>query len=121
MSPSEDLSTSTYAIVSERAELDSSGAEWALDTFLGTVRVRSESERPVFVGIARGAAVERYLGRVERDAVSDFDGDPRYERERGEAPQGPARRPDVLGRERPPERESRRSSGSPRTASGRSC
>ena len=53
MSPSEELSTSTYAIVSESAELDTGGAEWALDTFLGTVRIRSESERPVFVGIAR--------------------------------------------------------------------
>jgi len=89
MSPSEDLSTPTYAIVSESAELDTSGAEWALDTFLGTVRIRSESERPVFVGIARRVDVARYLDGVERDAVSDFDGDPRYEREPGTAPEGP--------------------------------
>jgi len=89
MSPSEDLSTPTYAIVSESAELDTSGAEWALDTFLGTVRIRSESERPVFVGIARRVDVARYLDGVERDAVSDFDGDPRYEREPGAAPEGP--------------------------------
>jgi len=89
MSPSEDLSTPTFAIVSESAELDTSGAEWALDTFLGTVRIRSESDRPVFVGIARADDVAAYLGGVERDAVSDFDGDPRYEREPGEAPQGP--------------------------------
>jgi hypothetical protein len=89
MSPSEDLSTQAYAIVSESAELDTSGAEWALDTFLGNVRIRSESERPVFVGIARRIDVERYLGNVERDAVSDFDGDPRYEREPGAAPEGP--------------------------------
>ena len=89
MSPSEELSTPTYAIVSESAELETSGAEWALDTFLGTVRIRSESERPVFVGIARRIDVERYLGSVERDAVSDFDGDPRYEPAPGEAPQGP--------------------------------
>ena len=91
MSPSEDLSTSTYAIVSESAELDTSGAEWALDTFLGTVRIRSESERPVFVGIARQVEVAAYLGGVERDRVSnfDFEGDPRYEREPGAAPDGP--------------------------------
>ena len=89
MSPSEELSTPTYAIVSESAELDTSGAEWALDTFLGTVRIRSESERPVFVGIARRVDVEAYLDSVERDAVSDFDGDPRYEREPGAAPQRP--------------------------------
>ena len=89
MSPSEDLSTPTFAIVSESAELDTSGAEWALDAFLGTVRIRSESDRPVFVGIARADDVAAYLGGVERDAVSDFDGDPRYEREPGEAPHGP--------------------------------
>jgi hypothetical protein len=91
MSPSEDLSTSTYAIVSESAELDTSGAEWALDTFLGTVRIRSESERPVFVGIARQIEVAAYLRGVERDRVSDFDfeGDPRYERDPGAAPEGP--------------------------------
>ena len=45
MSPSQDFATSTYAIVSESADLDTDGAEWALDTFLGTVRIRSESDR----------------------------------------------------------------------------
>ena len=89
MSPSEDLSTATYAIVSESAELDTSGAEWALDAFLGTVRIRSESDRPVFIGIGRRADVAAYLRGVERDAVSDFDGDPRYERLPGAAPEGP--------------------------------
>jgi len=89
MSPSEDFSSSTYAIVSESAELDTDGAEWALDAFLGTVRVRSESERPVFVGIAREADVARYLGDVERDVVSDLEDEPRYEREDGGAPSGP--------------------------------
>ena len=51
MSPSEDFRTSTYAIVSENADIDTEGAEWALDAFLGTVRIRSESDRSVFVGI----------------------------------------------------------------------
>ena len=89
MSPSEDFSSSTYAIVSENAELDTEGAEWALDAFLGTVRVRSESERPVFVGIARESDVARYLGDVERDVISDLEDEPRYEREDGGAPAGP--------------------------------
>jgi hypothetical protein len=89
MSPSEDLSTSTYAIVSESAELDTGGAEWALDTFLGNVRIRSESERPVFVGIARRVDVAAYLNGVERDSVSDFDGNPRYERQPGATPEEP--------------------------------
>jgi hypothetical protein len=88
MSPSEELSSPTYAIVSESAELD---AEWALDTFLGTVRIRTESDRPVFVGIGPRADVAAYLRGVERDALADLDvdGDPRYEREPGRAPPGP--------------------------------
>ena len=81
MSPTEDFSSATYAIVSESADLDTEGAEWALDTFLGTVRIRSESGRAVFVGIAPAAEVDRYLEGVEHDVVTDFDGDPEYERE----------------------------------------
>ena len=52
MSPTEDFSTSTYAIVSESADVDIEGADRAAQAFLGDVRIRSESERPVFVGIA---------------------------------------------------------------------
>ncbi len=78
MSPDQDFASATYAIVSERADLDTEGAEWALDTFLGTVRIRSESERPVFVGIAPAAEVDRYLEGVEHDVVTDFDRRPRY-------------------------------------------
>ena len=91
MSPSRELRTSTYAIVSESAELDTGGAEWALDTFLGTVRVRSDSDRPVFVGIGPATAVDRYLRAVDRDEVDDLDngGDPRYTGRPGGAPSGP--------------------------------
>jgi Domain of unknown function (DUF4389) len=90
MSPTEDFSTSTYAIVSEQADLDGDGAEWALDTFLGTVRIRSEGDRPVFVGIGPADDVTRYLGGVERDVVDDLDndGDPEYSRRPGSAPTG---------------------------------
>ena len=88
MSPTQDFSTPTYAIVSESADLDAEGAEWALDTFLGTVRIRSESDRPVFVGIGPAGEVTRYLGGVERDVVDDLDsdGDPEYARRSGGAP-----------------------------------
>ena len=91
MSPSRQLRTSTYAIVSESAELDTGGAEWALDTFLGTVRIRSDSDRPVFVGIGRSTDVDRYLRGVERDEVDDLDngGDPEYTGRPGGAPAGP--------------------------------
>jgi Domain of unknown function (DUF4389) len=91
MSPTEDFSTPTYAIVSESADLDAEGVESALDTFLGTVRIRSESDRPVFVGIGPADDVTRYLGGVERDEVDDLDssGDPEYSRRSGGAPTAP--------------------------------
>lgn len=88
MSPSREFSSPTYAIVSESADLDTDGAEWALDTFFGTVRIRSDSERAVFVGIAPSAEVDRYLEGVEHDAVDDLDhsGDPEFTRRSGGAP-----------------------------------
>ena len=91
MSPTQDFSTPTYAIVSESADLDADGAEWALDTFLGTVRIRSEADRPVFVGIGPAGEVTRYLGGIERDVVDDLDsdGDPEYSRRSGGAPSAP--------------------------------
>jgi hypothetical protein len=90
MSPSRQLTTSTYAIVSESAELDTEGAEWALDTFLGTVRIRSDSDRAVFVGIGRATDVDSYLRDVERDEVDDLDsgGDPEFTGRPGAAPSG---------------------------------
>ena len=91
MSPSRELTTSTYAIVSDSADIDKGGAEWALDTFLGTVRVRSESDRRVFLGIGPAAAVDAYLAGVERDEIHDLDnsGDPRYTNRPGAAPSTP--------------------------------
>ena len=90
MSPTEDFSTPTYAIVSENADLGDEGAERALDVFLGTVRIRSESDRPVFVGIGPAGDVTRYVGGVERDVVDDLDhdGDPEYSRRSGGEPTG---------------------------------
>ena len=89
VSPTEDFSSATYAIVSESADLDTEGAEWALDTFLGTVRIRSESGRAVFVGIAPAAEVDRYLEGVEHDVVTDFDGDAEYVLRAGGPPASP--------------------------------
>ena len=88
MSPTQDFSSPTYAIVSEGADVDADEGEWALDKFLGTVRIRSESDRPVFVGIGPADEVTRYLGGVERDEVDDLDdsGDPEYSRRSGGAP-----------------------------------
>jgi hypothetical protein len=89
MSGSENFSTATYAIASERAELELGGAERALDAFLGTVRVRSESDRPIFVGIATASDVAGYLSGVEHAVVTDFRRRPRYEQRSGGAPASP--------------------------------
>ncbi|HET8968931.1 MAG TPA: DUF4389 domain-containing protein [Gaiellaceae bacterium] len=91
MSPSQELASPTYAIVSESADIDTDGAEWALDTFLGTVRIRSESDRAVFVGIGPAAEVDRYLEGVEHDVIDDLDssGDPEYAMRAGGAPSDP--------------------------------
>jgi Domain of unknown function (DUF4389) len=88
MSPTQDFASPTYAIVSESADIDSDSGESALDTFLGTVRIRSESVRPLFVGIAPAADLDRYLEGVEHDVVDDLDssGDPEYSRRSGSAP-----------------------------------
>lgn len=89
MSPTEDFATSTYAIVSESADVDLEGADRAVRGFLGTVRIRSESERPVFVGIAREADAAGYLGVVEHVVVTGIDDEPRYSPRPGGAPDNP--------------------------------
>jgi hypothetical protein len=90
MSPTQEFSTPTYAIVSESADIDTDGSERALDSFLGTVRVRSKSDRALFVGIGPAAEVERYLEGVEQDVVTGFDDeDPAYSRRAGGAPSAP--------------------------------
>ena len=87
MSPTEDFSTATYAIVSENADLDLDGPDWATTDFFGTVRIRSESERPVFVGIAREADVAEYLDGVAHAVVTEID-EAEYSERPGGAPEG---------------------------------
>ena len=99
MSPSEDFSTATYAVVSESADLDTGGAEWALDTFLGTVRIRSDSdERDVFVGIGPAADVDAYLDGVDHDEVTDLRGRAELRPGGRRRALSAAGRPAVLGR-----------------------
>jgi hypothetical protein len=88
MSPTEDFSTAAYAIVSESVDVKVDGPDWAAESFLGTVRIRSESERPVFVGIAPESDVAEYLGGVERSVVTEID-EPRYSNRQGAAPASP--------------------------------
>ena len=89
MSPSEDFSTATYAIVSESADVDFGGSESAAQAVLGDVRIRSESDRDVFVGIAQDADVEEYLNGVEYSVVTHIGDDPDYSVRPGTAPTAP--------------------------------
>jgi Domain of unknown function (DUF4389) len=89
MSPSEDFSRATYAIVSESADVDFGGSESAARAILGDVRIRSESDRDVFVGIARDTDVGQYLNGVEHSVVTDIGEDPDYSDRPGGAPTSP--------------------------------
>jgi hypothetical protein len=75
-SPTERFSTSTFALTSERLQIGDvrgGGGGWALDALDATVRVRASASdgRPIFVGIAPKADVDRYLGRSAHAVVSD--------------------------------------------------
>ena len=89
MSPSEDFSTASYAIVSDSADVDFGGSERAARAILGKVRIRSESDRDVFVGIARDTDVDGYLNGVERSVVTDIGKNPEYSSRAGDAPASP--------------------------------
>jgi len=89
MSPSEDFSTATYAIVSESADVDFGGSERTAQAILGDVRIRSKSDRDVFVGIARDTDVDEYLNGVEHSVVRDIGKDPEYSQRAGDPPTSP--------------------------------
>ena len=118
MSPSEDFSTATYAIVSDSAEVDFGGSERAARAILGDVRIRSESDRDVFVGIARDTDVDEYLDGVERSVVTDIGEDPEYRAPPGRCADLSSRRARTSGLHPRAGPASRRSSGSRRTAAG---
>ena len=87
-SPSHTFVTPTYGLVSETADLDGPG--WAWNDLVGTVRIRSRSDRPVFVGIGPEADVQRYLAGVSHEIVGDLRDDPGdYDRKPGGAPATP--------------------------------
>jgi hypothetical protein len=89
--PTERLSSNSYAIVSEPIDLveADADADWLLsEDVLGDVRVRA-SGGDVFVGVGPTGDVEGYLRGVEYDRLTNVDYDPfsaDYERERGGEP-----------------------------------
>ena len=73
MTNSTFYATDTYAIVSDSYRAGAAGDVFAVRDILGTVRIRTESTRPLFVGIGRAAAVDAYLRSVDREVATRFD------------------------------------------------
>ncbi len=90
MSPEEDLSTSTYALVSEDLQLHTDvSLDGALETFLGDVKVTAESDdgTAVFIGVAPAEDVRGLLDGIAYATLVDFDdGEPVYRTTAGSAP-----------------------------------
>jgi hypothetical protein len=81
------LESSTFAITSDDIDLAVDAADWAPDDVLGDVRLRVDSDGPVFVGIGSDADVNRYLAGVASATLIDFEeGEPEYELHPGRAP-----------------------------------
>jgi hypothetical protein len=77
----ERFASPAHAIVSDDIDLGVGGGDpdWLFEPGrLGTVRIRATGEdgAPIFVGIARAQALERYLDGVPHDRVTDVDLDP---------------------------------------------
>jgi hypothetical protein len=78
-SPTERFASPTYAITSEDVEIGGADVPGWVPGGIATVRLRVASRDPgraVFVGVAPESALDRYLGGVEHDEVTDLDFDP---------------------------------------------
>jgi hypothetical protein len=73
MTDSTAYSTNTYALVSDSYRTGAAGDLVVARDMLGTVRIRTESTRPLFAGIGPAAAVDTYLGGVSREVATRFD------------------------------------------------
>ena len=97
------LATPTRALVSENLDVGTDAPGWLFDDGrFGTLRLTASgtAEEPVFVGIARTAAVSDYLRGVDRDEITDFELDPfsvDTTHHRGPAVPGAARNAVLLG------------------------
>jgi hypothetical protein len=94
----ERLTTSSFAMTSPDLDFGTNGneARWVPGSggLTALVEATGAGDRPVFVGIARKADVDRYLAGSAHDEITDFDVDPfraEYRRSPGDArPAAPA-------------------------------
>jgi hypothetical protein len=73
MTDSTLYSTGTYAIVSKSYRAGASGDLFAVRDILGTIRIRTQSAQPLFIGIGRASAVDAYLAGVHHEVATRFD------------------------------------------------
>lgn len=66
-------STGTHALVSDSYRTGAAGDPLVARDMLGTVRIRTRSAQPVFVGIGPAAAVRSYLAGVGREVATRLD------------------------------------------------
>ena len=66
-------STNTYALVSDSYRTGAAGDVLVARDMLGTVRIRTQSTQPLFVGIAPAPDVREYLAGVGREVATRFD------------------------------------------------
>ena len=62
-----DLTSARYALTSDSMRLDTDGADWVIDDFLGTARLEvtpDDRRDALFVGVADTADVNAYLSGV---------------------------------------------------------
>jgi hypothetical protein len=73
MSDSNVYSTDTYALISDSYRTGATGDVVVARDLFGTLRIRTRSDRPLFVGIGPAAAVQSYLAGVRREVATRFD------------------------------------------------
>ena len=86
--PTETFTSGGYAIAMKTVDI-SKAPQWALNAGVDRVRVRAHSDRPIFIGIARTADLDRYLRGTEHDDISGLNYHPfqvDYDHRSGHAP-----------------------------------
>jgi hypothetical protein len=94
------LRTPTSALVAEKLAIGADRSSWPFrKRLLGTFRVTAtgSTARPVFVGVARQAQVDRYLRGVRYDEIADFDLGPFSVTKHRHGGSARASRPDARG------------------------
>ena len=88
--PTETFTSGGYAIAMKTVDI-SKAPQWALNTGVDRVRVQADSNRPIFIGVARTSDLDRYLRGTEHDDISGLNYHPfqvDYDHSSGRAPNG---------------------------------